>query len=144
MGDNSVILRGVESKHGPLSMYSTVHGAGRVMSRTQAAGKRRMRWSCCDRDCDWFAGRGEHKPDDGNCPKCGHAKLSKQWVVMSKGEVSPEMMRAWIDKACVELRGAGLDESPHCYKRIGDVLDAHSDSIEILHTLTPVGVAMAK
>ena len=40
MGDNAVILSGVESVDGAKSLYSTVHGAGRVMSRTQAKGKR--------------------------------------------------------------------------------------------------------
>ena len=41
MGDISVILRGVESEESREAMYSTVHGAGRVMSRTQAAGKQK-------------------------------------------------------------------------------------------------------
>ncbi len=39
MGDISVIIRGVESDESKENLYSTVHGAGRVMSRTQAAGK---------------------------------------------------------------------------------------------------------
>jgi tRNA-splicing ligase RtcB len=39
MGDQSVILEGVDSEESARTMYSTVHGAGRVMSRTQAAGK---------------------------------------------------------------------------------------------------------
>jgi tRNA-splicing ligase RtcB len=39
MGENSVILEGVESEMSAYSLYSTVHGAGRVMSRTEAAGK---------------------------------------------------------------------------------------------------------
>lgn len=42
MGDTSVILEGVDSTESKDALYSTVHGAGRVMSRTQAAGK--MRW----------------------------------------------------------------------------------------------------
>ena len=37
-----------------------------------------------------------------------------------------------------ELRGAGLDESPHCYKRLPDLMEDHSASIVVLHTLTPV------
>jgi hypothetical protein len=37
----------------------------------------------------------------------------------------------------------GLDESPHCYKRLPEVLAAHGSTIRILHTLTPLGVAMA-
>jgi tRNA-splicing ligase RtcB len=42
MGSVSVILEGVDSAASKEGLYSTVHGAGRVMSRTQAAGK--MRW----------------------------------------------------------------------------------------------------
>jgi tRNA-splicing ligase RtcB (3'-phosphate/5'-hydroxy nucleic acid ligase) len=41
MADISVILEGVESEDSQEALYSTVHGAGRVMSRTQAAGKKR-------------------------------------------------------------------------------------------------------
>jgi tRNA-splicing ligase RtcB len=65
------------------------------------------------------------------------------------GEVkrAPKITRAMMDskvsEACVELRGAGVDESPHCYKRLDQVLGAHSSTVRILHTLTPVGVAMA-
>jgi tRNA-splicing ligase RtcB (3'-phosphate/5'-hydroxy nucleic acid ligase) len=43
MGDISVVLRGRESDEASASLYSTVHGAGRVMSRTQAAGQRRWK-----------------------------------------------------------------------------------------------------
>jgi tRNA-splicing ligase RtcB len=39
MGDISVILEGVEHEQAAESLFSTVHGAGRVMSRTAAAGK---------------------------------------------------------------------------------------------------------
>lgn len=41
MGDISVILQGVDSKESQRAYHSTIHGAGRIMSRTQAAGKRR-------------------------------------------------------------------------------------------------------
>jgi len=40
MGDLCVIVKGIESAESAEALYSTVHGAGRVMSRTQAAGKR--------------------------------------------------------------------------------------------------------
>jgi tRNA-splicing ligase RtcB len=43
MGDVSVILEGVDSAASRAALFSTVHGAGRVMSRTQAAGKRNRR-----------------------------------------------------------------------------------------------------
>src|SRR5207244_12727866 len=49
MGDDSVILEGVESPDADASLFSTVHGAGRVMIRTQAAGKVRRRKQVGDR-----------------------------------------------------------------------------------------------
>lgn len=42
MGDISVIVKGKASAENEAAYYSTVHGAGRIMSRTQAAGK--MNW----------------------------------------------------------------------------------------------------
>jgi tRNA-splicing ligase RtcB len=39
MGDISVVVRGVEGPESALALYSTMHGAGRVMSRTRAAGR---------------------------------------------------------------------------------------------------------
>lgn len=41
MGDISVILEGKESEKSKEAFYSTVHGAGRIMSRTKAAGRGR-------------------------------------------------------------------------------------------------------
>ena len=43
MGDLSVIAEGVETPGSKSLLYSTVHGAGRVMSRTKAAGRKRWR-----------------------------------------------------------------------------------------------------
>jgi tRNA-splicing ligase RtcB len=39
MGEDAVIVEGVESPGSAAALYSTIHGAGRVLSRTQAAGK---------------------------------------------------------------------------------------------------------
>lgn len=39
MGDDAVILRGVAGEGSERALHSTVHGAGRVMSRTEARGK---------------------------------------------------------------------------------------------------------
>jgi tRNA-splicing ligase RtcB len=39
MGDDAVILAGVAGEQAAASFYSTVHGAGRVMSRTEARGR---------------------------------------------------------------------------------------------------------
>jgi tRNA-splicing ligase RtcB len=109
MGENSVILEGVENENAKYSLYSTVHGAGRAMGRAEAKGT-------FDR---------------------------KTGAVKRVGRVSQEMMDGWVKKSGIELRGAGIDESPDCYKRLDEVLESCGDSIKILHTLTPVGVAMA-
>jgi tRNA-splicing ligase RtcB len=53
------------------------------------------------------------------------------------------MMTDWVDKVGVVLRGAGVDESPHCYKRLNEVLAAQGDTVQIRHLLQPIGVAMA-
>lgn len=110
MGDVSVIVEGIENPLGRQSLYSTVHGAGRVMGRLEAAGK-----------FDRRTGK-----------------------LLRPGKVTPAMMKEWVHRANVELRGGGADESPHCYKRLPDVLAAHEGTIRLLHTLTPLGVAMAR
>ena len=43
MRGTSYIIEGVDSNDSKESLYSTIHGAGRVMSRTRAAGKRKWR-----------------------------------------------------------------------------------------------------
>ena len=98
MGDDAVIVRGTagDSALQRAALYSTVHGAGRVMSRSAA-----------------------------------------------KTQVTGNMMRGWVAEKGVVLRGGGLDESPHVYRRLPDVLTAQSDTIEIVHTLRPLIVVMA-
>ena len=96
MGDDAVIVQGTSAPGSPVealqreALFSTVHGAGRVMSRTEAAGKR-----------NWKTGK-----------------------VLKPGVVSPEMMQSWIREKGVILRGGGLDESPHAYRRLPSVLSA--------------------
>lgn len=114
MGDDAVIVRGVGPEAGVAdvqraALYSTVHGAGRVMSRTAAAGKRNR----------------------------------KTGAVVSPGRVSPEMMRDWLARRDVVLRGGGLDEAPQAYRRLPDVLAAQEGTVEVLHTLRPLVVVMA-
>jgi tRNA-splicing ligase RtcB len=36
MGDDAVIIEGIDSERSRAALYSTIHGAGRVMSRTEA------------------------------------------------------------------------------------------------------------
>jgi tRNA-splicing ligase RtcB len=143
MGEPSVILRGVDSEASRDLLYSTVHGAGRVMSRTQAAGRSRRRWACPRRRCDWVQGPGEHPPAQGRCPKCGNHRVVKRMVQLTPGVIDWPRVQAAISGLGVELRGGGADEAPDAYKRLDAVLAPHGDTIEVLHTLRPIGVAMA-
>ncbi len=114
MGDDAVIVEGAQGDGETRALqeqalFSTVHGAGRVMSRTEAAGKFNR--------------------------KTGEMKRP--------GKVSPQMMQEWIAKKGVILRGGGLDESPHAYRRLPEVLAAQGGTVKVLHTLRPIVVAMA-
>jgi tRNA-splicing ligase RtcB (3'-phosphate/5'-hydroxy nucleic acid ligase) len=115
MGDDAVIVQGTHAANDKLAelqrkaLFSTVHGAGRVMSRAAAAGKTNRRTG----------------------------------KVIKPGAVSPRMMEDWVKEKGVVLRGGGLDESPHVYRRLPDVLAAQKGTIEVLHTLRPLIVVMA-
>jgi tRNA-splicing ligase RtcB len=60
-----------------------------------------------------------------------------------EGLVDFDAVQAELVAAGVELRGGAADEAPAAYKRLDAVLAAHGDTIEVLHRLTPIGVAMA-
>lgn len=62
---------------------------------------------------------------------------------LTPGLISRDAMQTWIKEAGVELRGGDVDEAPQAYKRIESVLEAHDGTVEILHTLKPIGVCMA-
>ena len=152
MGDESVILEGVESVENEQALYSTVHGAGRVMSRTQAAGRvrRRKRYACRNRDCDRVfdvdgisATRGV--PKKGVCPDHPDAGVMKTWITeqVSRGKVDWPAVQARLREQGIVLVGGGADEAPEVYKRLPEVLAAHGGSIRLKHTLRPLGVAMA-
>ena len=123
MGDISVILEGVETDEARSALYSTVHGAGRVMSRTQAAGK----WKKVVEERVNAAGK----------------RYQFKRRVRTGGRIDWDATRRDLAARGIELRGAGADEAPGVYKRLPEVLDHHAGSVRILHTLTPLGVAMA-
>lgn len=108
-GDNAVIIRGVDSPLSAKSLYSTVHGAGRVMSRTDARGK-------------------VHK---------------KTGEVIREPRITHSEWQEWIARKGVIVLGSDVDEAPQAYRRLPDVLDHHAGTIEVLHTLQPIGVVMA-
>ena len=114
MGEPSVILEGVESSTSADALYSTVHGAGRAMSRTQAAGKWRKR-------------------------QVGGRKVR----VREGGAVDFDKVQRDLAGSGIELRGGAADEAPAAYKRLDEVLAQQGPTIRVTHTLRPLGVAMA-
>ena len=111
MGDMSYIIEGYDSGVSRKALYSTVHGAGRILSRTKAAGRRR-----------WVKGKRKH---------------------LSKGVIDFNKVRIEMKQRGIELRGGGADEAPEVYKKLTDVLSYHKDTLNILHSLRPIGVSMA-
>jgi tRNA-splicing ligase RtcB len=139
MGEPSVILRGADSQASKELMYSTVHGAGRVMSRTQAAGRMGTRAVCPHGDfyVRWGAREGKR------CPNHPDATLVKRRTRVKEGRIDFAQVQAELATSNIELRGGAADEAPAAYKRLDQVLAAHGDTIEVVHRLTPLGVAMA-
>ena len=122
MGDVSVIVRGTGEDIGALS--SAPHGAGRVMSRTQAAGK-------------WMKQRVTRTAPDGTT-------YEKKIRVRNKATaaIDWDAVRADLTERGIVVLGAGADEAPGVYKGLDAVL-AHHPNIEVLHRLAPLGVVMA-
>ena len=149
MGEDSVILEGVESAENEQALYSTVHGAGRVMSRSQAAGRvrRHKRYACRNRDCDrlFDLDAGSDRSTKGVCPDHPEAGVMKVWVQepVKPGLVDWPAVQARLRRQGIVLVGGGADEAPEVYKRLPEVLEAHGGSIRVTHMLRPLGVAMA-
>jgi len=148
MAENAVIVRGVDSEESRELYFSTVHGAGRVMSRTQAAGRTRWKtvWGCTNDGCgnyldNYNPKRGRPNP---TCSRCG-SKMEKRRMKLQikKGAVDFDAVKKLVKSKGIELRGGGADESPQVYKRLDEVLGFHAGTIDVLHTLTPMIVCMA-
>src|SRR4051812_6008589 len=145
MGDDSVVLEGVASADNEQALFSTVHGAGRVMSRSQAAGRVRRQtvYACTVRDCDVAVPAREY--DGGACPRHPGVTLRKvrREQVVRPGVVDWDAVQRRLRAQGIVLVGGGADEAPEVYKRLPNVLAAHGDTIRVKHTLRPLGVAMA-
>jgi tRNA-splicing ligase RtcB (3'-phosphate/5'-hydroxy nucleic acid ligase) len=140
MGETSVILEGADTPEARAAFFSTVHGAGRRLSRTQAAGKMGVVYECSVRDCDFFAPRSRKNE---RCPEHPDARMLKRRRRVKPGLIDFAQVQADLRERGIELRGGAADEAPDAYKRLDEVLADHGDTIRVLHRLTPIGVAMA-
>lgn len=148
MGEQAVILEGCDGAEAQAALHSTVHGAGRAMSRTKAAGKVRWVPGCTVRDCGFWMTPQEAAQvrERGGVPACPHhpeRPLKKGPRTVSAGAIDYPAVRAELAARGIELRGGAADEAPAAYKRLDAVLAHHTGSVRVLHRLTPIGVAMA-
>jgi tRNA-splicing ligase RtcB (3'-phosphate/5'-hydroxy nucleic acid ligase) len=142
MGEPAVILEGVDSPASKAALYSTIHGAGRAMSRTQAAGKMGTRMECGVRDCMNWVSRRAYQAGE-RCPDHPKARMFKRRGRIKAGKIDFEAVRSELTAKGIELRGGAADEAPGAYKRLDEVLAYHEGTVRILHHLHPIGVAMA-
>jgi tRNA-splicing ligase RtcB len=122
MGDGAVIVRGTGQDIGALG--SAPHGAGRVMSRTKAAGK-------------WKKVTVERKAPDGST-RLKNIRVRDE----STAAVNWRQVQADLAARGIVVLGSGADEAPEVYKPLDAVLAAHPN-IEVVHRLRPLGVVMA-
>jgi tRNA-splicing ligase RtcB (3'-phosphate/5'-hydroxy nucleic acid ligase) len=146
MGDISVILEGVDSAEARESFYSTVHGAGRVMSRNVAK-KGKHQWKCpvpysLTEMCSsvyQMPRDARQMPKNQKCPIHG--------VQLVKEQLSPAInfrdVQDRMKAKGIVLRGAGPDEAPEVYRPLNAVLGAHQNSVRIVKVLHPRLVVMA-
>ena len=106
------------------ALGSAPHGAGRVMSRTQAAGKFRK-----------F--KEMRKREDGS-----EYEFKVRRRDPSTAAIDWPAVKADLSGQGITVLGSGADEAPGVYKDLADVLAQHSN-IEILYSLRPIGVVMA-
>jgi tRNA-splicing ligase RtcB len=153
MGENAVIIEGysdypdragffVESD-GAQSLWSAPHGAGRIMSRTEAKGKQRKRSKC--NACGYVQAPSTPRfgHQFGPCPKCGVNDSKSMWIQEQKGKIEFKSVKKELAQLGIELRGGDADEAPLAYKRLPAVLAAHDSYVKVTHSLRPIGVAMA-
>lgn len=95
----------------------------------------------------WPLNQFKRGPNDALpvCPVCGTGKL-RHHTTLTTTQAGLVDYPSWLSRLAsegIEIRGGGADEAPECYKRLSEVLAHHSETVRVLHTLRPIGVAMA-
>lgn len=156
MGDFSAIVQGVAdptAHDGEVygvedigALGSAPHGAGRVMSRTAAAGKLRKMWYCGNaRQCGFEPERAfgnKSAYEHGKCPKCGLPLRKARMRDAASAAIDWDATRAELNERGIVVLGSGADEAPGVYKDLRSVLEQHKN-INVLELLSPIGVVMA-
>lgn len=155
MGGRCAIIKGLDTPLAKEALFSAPHGAGRVLSRTQAAGKIKKKrvWQCSRRECEYFSiltisakdfKRGGHG-ELPICPHCQQGKMRQHFVEIRKsaGVVDWDWWKQQLQKSGIILVGGGADEAPQCYRKLEDVLEQHKEHVRVETWMTPKIVVMA-
>lgn len=154
MAEDAVILEGREGFTSKMALYSTVHGAGRAMSRTKAAGKMKTVRECSARDCNFRATPGEYRVAREKagvaqherfsmCPEHPDGKMKKRRGRIEPGVIDWPAALKELEARGIVLRGGDAEEAPLAYKRLTEVLAYQGSTIEVTGNLRLLGVAMA-
>ena len=141
MGDICVIVSGKLTELAEVGLFSTVHGAGRVLSRT-AAIKGKHEWRCvngCQTNAQLSSVPGAWPPKDLKCPL--HRTPLEKFQIQAP--VDFQAVQEKMKERGVILRGAGPDEAPQVYRSLPDVLNAHVGTIDVETYMLPRIVVMA-
>lgn len=121
MSDYSVVVRGLDTPTNREGLYSTVHGAGRVMSRNKAAGKKR-----------WKGGKVEYLSKGEVDWVSVKKSLRKQGIVL-RGGAADEAPECYKSLEAVLAEQGDTIEVTHRLRPIGvamapaDVFDPYKD-----------------
>jgi len=88
-----------------------------------------------------FVVQGKGNPDSLN--SASHGAGRKMSRTAAKKQFSRKQQLAYLKQNNIDLIGGGLDETPHAYKSIHDVMDAQQDLVEIVGEFMPRIVRMA-
>ena len=80
---------------------------------------------------------------DAHLPGPSGREFVKRRRIVEPGLIDFAQVQRDLKTSGIVLRGGAADEAPGAYKRLDAVLAAHGDTIEVVHRLTPLGVAMA-
>lgn len=140
MDDICVVVEGEDSALSREALYSTVHGAGRVMSRNAAIKGKHM-WECSGSrfgaECGWVS--VGQPPKDLKCPFC-ESSLTKRQL---SAPIDFASVQSRVQSHGVILRGAGPDESPEVYRSLAEVLRDHIGTYKLITVMRPRIVVMA-
>jgi tRNA-splicing ligase RtcB len=84
--------------------------------------------------------RGKGNPE--SLCSAAHGAGRRMSRAQASASITHHALREELDRKGVRLMGGGLDEAPHAYKDIKEVMKAQQSLVEVMGTFTPKVVRM--